>query len=114
MALPGRDELLVLPVSKTSLAHVHLLRVLADKPVRVVVTLGPGHKPEEITDIPANAHVEPLVSHSAVLERGGLLVAHAGGQQMDSANRRVAPVSLITSHQPRQRRYYVRARPGGQ
>jgi hypothetical protein len=31
VALPGRDELLVLPVNKDALAHVHLLRVLADK-----------------------------------------------------------------------------------
>jgi hypothetical protein len=31
VALPGRDELLILPVNKTALAHVHLLRVLADK-----------------------------------------------------------------------------------
>jgi UDP:flavonoid glycosyltransferase YjiC (YdhE family) len=54
------------------------MRALADKPVRVVVTLGPAHKPEEITDVPANAHIEQLVSHSAVLERGRLLVAHAG------------------------------------
>jgi hypothetical protein len=54
------------------------LRALADRPVRVVVTLGPEHNPEEITDIPSNAHVEKLVSHSAVLERGRFLVAHAG------------------------------------
>lgn len=54
------------------------LRALADKPVRVVATLGPDHKPDEITEIPANAHVEQVVSHSAVLERGRLLVGHAG------------------------------------
>lgn len=54
------------------------LRALADKPVRVVVTLGPDHKPEEITEIPANAHVEQTLSHSAVLQRAQLLVSHAG------------------------------------
>jgi EryCIII-like glycosyltransferase len=54
------------------------LGALADKPVRVVVTLGPAHGPEEITDIPSNTHIEQVVSHSAVLERGRLLVAHAG------------------------------------
>jgi UDP:flavonoid glycosyltransferase YjiC (YdhE family) len=54
------------------------LRALADKPVRVVATLGPDHKPEEITEIPSNAHVEQTVSHSAVLQRAQLLVSHAG------------------------------------
>jgi hypothetical protein len=34
VALPGRDELLVLPVSAPALAHVHLLRVLAEKNFR--------------------------------------------------------------------------------
>jgi UDP:flavonoid glycosyltransferase YjiC (YdhE family) len=54
------------------------MRALADKPVRAVVTLGPAHRPEEITDIPPNVHIEQVVSHSAVLERGRLLIAHAG------------------------------------
>jgi hypothetical protein len=31
VALPGRDELLVLPVSLAALSHVHLLKVLAEK-----------------------------------------------------------------------------------
>jgi UDP:flavonoid glycosyltransferase YjiC (YdhE family) len=43
-----------------------------------VVTLGPDHKPQEMTEVPANAHVEQTVSHAAVLQRGGLLVSHAG------------------------------------
>ena len=54
------------------------LRALGDKPVRVVATLGPDHRAEEITDIPPNAHVEQVISHAAVLERGKLLVSHAG------------------------------------
>ncbi|MCA1648249.1 MAG: glycosyltransferase [Chloroflexi bacterium] len=56
-------------------AAVH---VLADRPIRVVVTLGSDHKPEEITEIPANAHIEQTVPHSAVLQRCQLLVSHAG------------------------------------
>src|SRR5262249_50719495 len=31
VALPGRDEMLVLPVTSTSLPQVHLLKVLAEK-----------------------------------------------------------------------------------
>jgi UDP:flavonoid glycosyltransferase YjiC (YdhE family) len=54
------------------------LAALADKPVRVVLTIGPGHRPEEISVRPRNAHVEQTISHSAVLKQGVLLVSHAG------------------------------------
>ena len=61
-----------LPLAEAALA------VLAGKPVRVVLTVGPGHRPGEISIRPANAYVEQTVSHSAVLKRGVLLVSHAG------------------------------------
>ena len=61
-----------LPLAEAALA------ALADKPVRVVVTLGPGHRPEEVTISPPNAYLEQVVPHSAVLKRGLLLVSHAG------------------------------------
>lgn len=54
------------------------LTALADKPVRVVLTLGPDHRPEEISVRPANARIEQVVPHSAVLKRGRMLVSHAG------------------------------------
>jgi UDP:flavonoid glycosyltransferase YjiC (YdhE family) len=54
------------------------LAALAEKPVRVVLTIGPGHRPEEISIRPRNAHVEQTIPHSAVLRRGVLLVSHAG------------------------------------
>jgi UDP:flavonoid glycosyltransferase YjiC (YdhE family) len=54
------------------------LAALADKPVRVVLTVGPDHQPEEIFVRARNAHVEQTVPHSAVLKRGVLLVSHAG------------------------------------
>jgi UDP:flavonoid glycosyltransferase YjiC (YdhE family) len=54
------------------------LQALASKPVRVVATLGPGHQPGQVTVRPANARLERVVPHSAVLERGELLVSHAG------------------------------------
>jgi UDP:flavonoid glycosyltransferase YjiC (YdhE family) len=54
------------------------LNALADKKVRVVLTVGQDHRPEEITARPANAHVEQNASHSAVLERGRLMISHAG------------------------------------
>jgi len=44
----------------------------------VVLTVGSDHRPEEVSVRPRNAHVEQTVPHSAVLERGVLLVGHAG------------------------------------
>jgi UDP:flavonoid glycosyltransferase YjiC (YdhE family) len=54
------------------------LAALSDKPVRVVLTVGPDHQPEEISVRARNAHVEQTIPHSAVLKRGVLLVSHAG------------------------------------
>jgi UDP:flavonoid glycosyltransferase YjiC (YdhE family) len=54
------------------------LEAFADKPVRVVLTTGPDHRPDEISIHPRNAHVEQTIPHSAVLKRGVLLVSHAG------------------------------------
>lgn len=54
------------------------LGALADQPVRVVLTLGAEHDPNELSMRPSNAHVEQTVSHSAVLKQGVLLVSHAG------------------------------------
>jgi UDP:flavonoid glycosyltransferase YjiC (YdhE family) len=59
------------------LAHA-ALRALADRPLRVMLTLGPGHEPGDLGEVPANARVENSVSHAAVLEHGALLVSHAG------------------------------------
>lgn len=78
---PG-DPWVLVSISSQIQDHVPLaqlaLRVLADKPVRVLLTVGPDHRTEEVTEVPANAHVEQVVSHSAVLESGRLLVSHAG------------------------------------
>jgi hypothetical protein len=53
------------------------LAALEGKPVRAVVTMGPGHDPSEVT-AGRNIYVEQLVSHTAVLEHGVLLLSHAG------------------------------------
>jgi UDP:flavonoid glycosyltransferase YjiC (YdhE family) len=51
---------------------------LEDKPVRAVVTLGQGHDPLELAVDHSNVRVEQTISHTAVLERGVLLLSHAG------------------------------------
>jgi UDP:flavonoid glycosyltransferase YjiC (YdhE family) len=70
------------------------LSSLAGKPVRTVVTLGPDHDPGEIL-APANARVERTVSHSAVLERGRLLVSHAGHGSVMKALWHRRPMVLV-------------------
>jgi UDP:flavonoid glycosyltransferase YjiC (YdhE family) len=54
------------------------LNALGDRPVRVLLTLGPDHTPAELAVVPQNTRVEQLISHSAVLEQATLLVSHAG------------------------------------
>jgi UDP:flavonoid glycosyltransferase YjiC (YdhE family) len=54
------------------------LAALADRPVRVVLTVGPDHDPGDVSAVPANAQVERTVSHAGVLRRGAMLVSHAG------------------------------------
>ncbi len=54
------------------------LQALAAQPVRVLLTIGPGHELSEIGAIPGNARVEQYVPHSRVLERAALLLSHAG------------------------------------
>ena len=71
------------------------LRAMAHKPVRVLVTLGPDHSVNEITEVPHNAHVEQTIPHSAVLERGRLLVNHAGHGSVIKALWRGRPMVLM-------------------
>jgi len=78
-----------LPLAQAALA------ALADKPVRVVLTVGPDHEPEEVSLRPANAHVEQLVPHSAVLKRGVLLVSHAGHGSVMKALWEGKPMVLV-------------------
>ena len=78
-----------LPLAEAALA------ALADKPVRVVLTVGPDHEPEEVSVHPANAHVEQVVPHSAVLKRGVLLVSHAGHGSVMKALWEGKPMVLV-------------------
>ena len=78
-----------LPLAEAALA------ALADKPVRVVLTVGPDHEPEEVSLRPANAHVEQVVPHSAVLKRGVLLVSHAGHGSVMKALWEGKPMVLV-------------------
>lgn len=54
------------------------LDALAERPVRVLLTVGPDHDPSEVGALPPNARVESVVPHSAVLSQSRLLVSHAG------------------------------------
>jgi hypothetical protein len=71
------------------------LNALAGRPVRVLLTVGPEHLPTELSVVPANAHVEQVVSHSAVLERARLLISHAGHGSVMKALWHGVPMVLV-------------------
>jgi len=71
------------------------LAALARYPVRVVLTVGPDHDPREVGSIPANARIERTISHAAVLERGRLLVSHAGHGSVMKALWHGRPMVLV-------------------
>ena len=54
------------------------VEALASRPFPTVMTLGPAHGPEELRSVPGHVRTERFVSHAAILERGRLLVSHAG------------------------------------
>jgi UDP:flavonoid glycosyltransferase YjiC (YdhE family) len=55
-----------------------VIGALDGKAVRAVLTLGPDHDRSELRVEASNVLVERVISHAAVLERGALLVSHAG------------------------------------
>lgn len=73
----------------------HALEALADRNLRVLVTVGPDHDPDELGPVPPNARVERTVSHAAVLEQAALMVSHAGHGSVMKALWQGCPMVLI-------------------
>jgi UDP:flavonoid glycosyltransferase YjiC (YdhE family) len=71
------------------------LMAMADRPVRVVVTLGTDRSADQVTTVPANARLERTASHAAVLERGALMVSHAGHGSVMKALWHGRPMVLV-------------------
>jgi MGT family glycosyltransferase len=71
------------------------LEALADRRLRVVVTVGPERDPAELRSVPPNARVERTVSHTAVLEHAALMVSHAGHGSVMKALWHGRPMALI-------------------
>ncbi|HEU5002568.1 MAG TPA: nucleotide disphospho-sugar-binding domain-containing protein [Actinomycetota bacterium] len=82
---PGDD----LPLAEAA------LEALADRRLRVVVTVGPGRDPAELGSVPPNARVERTVSHAAVLAHAALLVSHAGHGSVMKALWYGRPMALV-------------------
>jgi MGT family glycosyltransferase len=55
---------------------------LRDEPVRVAVTVGPGHDPASLGEIPSNVHVERYIPHSLLLPRCAMVIGHGGAGTM--------------------------------
>ncbi len=64
-----QDDTPIAEKAMHALAHTHH---------RLAVTVGMGHTPGEVEPIPANAHVEQYIPHSAILRNTQLFVSHAG------------------------------------
>jgi UDP:flavonoid glycosyltransferase YjiC (YdhE family) len=71
------------------------LDALAERQVRVLVTLSPGHARDELGPVPQNARVETFVSHDQVLERACLMVGHAGHGMVMRGLRHGVPMVLV-------------------
>src|SRR5205807_1667764 len=67
----------------------------ADRPVRVLLTIGPDHDPAELSSVPSNARVERTASHIAVLEQGALMISHAGHGSVMKALWHGRPMALV-------------------
>ena len=78
-----------LPLAEAALA------ALANRPIRVLLTVGPDHDPSEVSERPGNARIERTVRHSAVLERAELLISHAGHGSVMKALWHGRPMVLI-------------------
>jgi UDP:flavonoid glycosyltransferase YjiC (YdhE family) len=78
-----------IPIAETA------LEALADRPVRVILTIGPDHAPSELANVPRNVHVEQVVSHAAVLGRARLLLSHAGHGSVMKALWHGVPMVLV-------------------
>ncbi len=80
--LEADDRPLVYVTLGTVRNDVQLLRpvvaALAELPVRVLATVGPGADPTALGDQPANVHVEGWVHQPQVLEHCQVVVSHAG------------------------------------
>ena len=70
------------------------LPVLAERPVRVLVTIGP-YDPGDLGPLAPNARVEGFVPHSAVLPRSTLLIGHAGHGSVMKAMWHGVPMVLV-------------------
>jgi UDP:flavonoid glycosyltransferase YjiC (YdhE family) len=71
------------------------LDALAERPVRVLLTLAPGHPRDELGPVPANARVDGFVPHGTVLDRARLMVGHAGHGMVAKALRHGVPMVLV-------------------
>jgi MGT family glycosyltransferase len=71
------------------------LTALADRPVRVILTIGRDHDASELSVVPANARVEELISHAAVLDEARLFISHAGHGSVMKALWHGVPLVLV-------------------
>jgi EryCIII-like glycosyltransferase len=72
-----------------------VLSAVDRRPLRVLLTLGPGHGASELSFVPVNARIEGVVSHAEVLRRASLLISHAGHGSVMKALFHGTPMVLV-------------------
>lgn len=55
-----------------------VISALADEPVTVVVTTGPGRSPRDLGPLPANTHAKEFIPYAQLLPHCDAIVCHAG------------------------------------
>jgi UDP:flavonoid glycosyltransferase YjiC (YdhE family) len=71
------------------------LDALADAPVRVLLTVGTEVDPNELGELPANAHVEQWVPQNAVMPHAAAMVGHGGSGSTLAAMAAGLPLALV-------------------
>ena len=71
------------------------LDALADRPVRVLLTLAPGHARDHLGPVPGNARVGGFVPHGPALDQACLMVGHAGHGMVMKALHHGVPMVLV-------------------
>ncbi len=77
------------------LLYREALDVLADLPVRVLLTLGTEADPAELGPVPASVHVEPWVPQNAVMAHADAMVGHGGSGSTLMAMAAGMPLAVV-------------------
>jgi UDP:flavonoid glycosyltransferase YjiC (YdhE family) len=71
------------------------IEALADRPLRVLLTVGTDVDPADLGALPANVHVEPWVPQGAVMAHASAMVGHGGSGSTLAAMAAGMPLAVV-------------------